>query len=249
MCALYAFMRVADDVADSEAAIEQKWVELQAWRRGLTDALAGTFTHPIHPALAAVARRYDIPATYLQALLDGVQEDLIRSRYATFAELYQYCYRVASVVGLSCIRIWGYNDPKAEQYAEWSGIAFQLTNILRDVAEDAQKDRIYLPQEDLARFGCTAEQLLQGPWDRRYQELMQFQVDRARDYYDRAAPLREHLQPAGRAVFQVMTRIYRGVLDAIERRGFDRVSEPVRLSRLNKLRHLVQALPVRFGWT
>jgi phytoene synthase len=248
MCALYAFMRVADDLTDSDAPVEQKWVSLQAWRRGLIDALDGRCTHASHPALVHVVERYRIPPLYLQELLDGVQEDLIRSRYATFEELYRYCYRVASAVGLACIHIWGYDESKAEQYAEWSGIAFQLTNILRDVAEDARGGRIYLPQEELKRFGCTEDQLLNGPFDQRYQELMRFQVERARDFYERSRPLRQHLQPAGRAVLQVMTRIYRGVLDAVERRGFDRVNERVSLSPWHKAGLLVQALPVRFGW-
>lgn len=248
MCALYAFMRIADDIADSEAPIEQKWISLQAWRRGLIDALSGSSTHLVHPALVHIVERYRIPPIYLQELLDGVQEDLIRSRYATFAELYQYCYRVASAVGLACIHIWGHYDPKAEQYAEWSGIAFQLTNILRDVAEDARGGRIYLPQEDLTRFGCTEAQLLNGPFDEHYQQLMHFQVQRARDYYDRAWPLWHHLPPAGRAVFQVMTLIYRGVLDKVEERGFQQVNERVSLSPWHKARLLLQAVPVRLGW-
>jgi squalene synthase HpnC/squalene synthase HpnD len=249
MCTLYAFMRIADDLTDSDEPIEQKWVGLQAWRRGLIDALSGRCSHPVHPALVHVVERYRIPPLYLQELLDGVQEDLIHSRYASFEELYRYCYRVASAVGLACIHVWGYDDAKAEQYAEWSGIAFQLTNIVRDVAEDARHGRIYLPQEDLLRFGCTEEQLLAGPFDVHYQQLMQFQVDRARDYYERARPLWNHLQPAGRAVFQVMTGIYEGILDAIERRGFDQVCERVRLSPWHKAGLLLQAVPVRFGWS
>jgi len=249
MCALYAFMRIADDLTDSGDPIEIKWVNLQAWRRGLVDALAGRCTHPVHPALVHTVTRFGIPATCLQELLDGVQEDLIRSRYATFAELYGYCYRVASVVGLACIHIWGYDDKRAEQYAEWSGIAFQLTNILRDVAEDARNGRIYIPQDELKAFGCTEEQLLNGPFDSHYQELMRFQVRRARDYYDRARPLREHLRAPGRAVLQVMTCIYQGVLDAVERRGFHQINERVSLSPWRKAGLLVQALPVRLGWS
>jgi phytoene synthase len=249
MCALYAFMRIADDIADDHIPIEQKWVGLQAYRAGFLDALAGRYSHPVHPALADIVRRYGIPPHYLQELLDGVQEDLIRSRYRRFADLYQYCYRVASVVGLCCIHIWGHNAPEAEKYAEAYGIAFQLTNILRDVAEDAENGRIYLPQEDLESFGCAEEQLLLGPWDERYQRLMRFEVQRAKEYYHRAEPLACHLAPPGKAVLQVMTSIYRGLLDRIERRGFDRRNERVRLSRWHKLGLLVQAVPVRLGWT
>ena len=248
MYALYAFMRVADDLTDSDQPVEKKWVALQAWRRAYERALDGDFSHVVHPALIDVVRRFQVPPDYLRSLLDGVQEDLIRSRYETFAELYSYCYRVASVVGLACIHVWGYDHPRAEQYAEWCGIAFQLTNILRDVREDACCGRVYLPQQDLRRFACSEDQLMHGPWDERYQELMRFEVARARSYYDRAAPLADHLQPSGRAVLKVMTRIYGGLLDAIERRGFDCEPTRVRLSRWHKVAVLAQAVPIRFGW-
>lgn len=248
MHALYAFMRIADDIADSAEPVERKWVELQAWRRGLVDALAGCPTHPVHPALADTIRRYRIPPKYLQELLDGVQEDLIRSRYANFEELYHYCYRVASVVGLACIHVWGFRDESAKRYAEWSGIAFQLTNILRDLFEDAQRGRIYLPREELRAFGCSEDQLLQGRFDAAFEEFMQFQLQRAYQYYELAAPLRELLEPAGRAVFQIMTRIYRGVLDAVAQRGVERLRQRASLSPWRKVGLVVQALPVRFGW-
>lgn len=248
MNALYAFLRIADDIADSSEPIERKWVALQAWRRGFSDALLGCPTHVVHPALVHTIHRFRIPVEYLQELLDGVQEDLIRSRYATFAELYRYCYRVASVVGLACIHIWGFRNEQAKQYAEWSGIAFQLTNILRDIAEDAQRGRIYLPTEELHAFGCREEQLLHGPFDEAYRRFMRFQVQRAYEYYERAAPLQDLLEPAGKAVFQVMTRIYRGVLDVIARSGFDGLQARARLSAWRKLGLVLQAIPVRFGW-
>jgi phytoene synthase len=248
MAALYAFMRIADDITDGPEPVESKWVALQAWRRGLAQALAGRMTHPVHPALMHTLKRYQIPPEYLQQLLDGVQEDLIRSRYATFAELYDYCFRVASVVGLCCIHIWGFREHRALQYAEWSGVAFQLTNILRDLAEDARRGRIYVPTEELAAFGCREEQLLHGPYDAAYQALMQFQLRRAYEYYDRSAPLQQLLEPPGRAVFQIMTRIYRGLLDAVARRGFDQPAERVSLSRWHKAGLVLQAIPVRLGW-
>ncbi|MCS6977209.1 MAG: squalene/phytoene synthase family protein [Gemmatales bacterium] len=248
MHALYAFMRIADDIADSADPVEQKWVALQAWRRGLVDALEGRPTHLVHPALVDTVNRYRIPSGYLQELLDGVQEDLIRSRYATFAELYRYCYRVASVVGLACIHVWGFRDERAKHYAEWSGIAFQLTNILRDLFEDAQRGRIYLPLEELLAFGCSEEHLLQGRLDARFREFMQFQLQRAYQYYDLAAPLRDLLEPAGRAVFQVMTRIYRGVLDVVAHRGVEHLRQRASLSPWRKIGLVMEAIPVRFGW-
>jgi phytoene synthase len=241
-------MRVADDLADEPAPLEEKRQGLQNWRHGLNSALAGAFTHPLHPALADTVNRFGLDPAHLHGLLDGVEQDLTPKPFASFAELYQYCFRVASLVGLTCIRIWGCHDAQANEPAEASGIAFQLTNILRDAAEDARVGRVYLPEEDLQRFGCRPEQLSGGPCDAGYQGLMAFEVDRAREYYERARPLTELLPPPGRAVFQIMTNTYRGLLEAIDRRGFAHINGPVRLSRWHKLGLFMQALPVRLGW-
>jgi phytoene synthase len=173
--------------------------------------------------------------------------DLFHNSYATFAELYRYCYRVASAVGLACIHIWGFADERAKTCAESAGIAFQLTNILRDLREDAARGRVYLPQEELLRFGYRSEQLHAGERDDRFRALMRFQVARARQYYDAARPLAAFLPPPGRAVFQVMIRTYRGLLDAIEARDYDVFSGRVSLSRWRKLSLVVQAVPTRLG--
>jgi phytoene synthase len=248
MCALYAFMRVADDLADGPGDPGGKRRLLEGWRRQLDAALDGAYHHPLHPALHRTVARFGVPRVYLDAVLDGVGMDLETSRYRTFAELYRYCYRVASAVGLACIHVWGFRDARATDYAESAGVAFQLTNILRDLGEDAARGRVYLPQEDLDRFGYRAEELARGRRDGRFRELMAFEAARARSYYDAAAPLAGLLPPPGRAVFLVMLRTYRGLLDAIVRRDYDVFSGRVRLSRLHKLWLAARALPVRWGW-
>lgn len=247
MCALYAFLRITDDLADGRETPAAKRVLLADWRGRLDQALAGEHSHRLHPALAHVVRVYAVPRHTLDDVLDGVTMDLDIARYATFADLYRYCYRVASAVGLACIHIWGFSGAKAKVHAEQAGIAFQLTNILRDLREDSARDRVYLPREDLERFGYTEDQLFQGERDERFREMMRFQVERARDYYRAARPLAGFLPPAGRAVFAVMTRTYRGLLDAIERRDYDVFSSRVRLSAWHKLGLAVQALPIRWG--
>jgi phytoene synthase len=248
MCALYAFLRVADDIADTPGPAADKVAPLAAWREQLHAALAGVYRHPLHPALHHTVSTYGVPPRHLEEVLDGVAMDLVTDRYDTFADLYPYCYRVASAVGLACIHLWGFTGPDAPAHAEAAGIAFQLTNILRDLGEDAARGRVYLPREDLDRFGYPAEGLGSGRRDDAFRELMRFEVARARGYYDRAEPLTALLRPSGRAVFTVMLRTYRGLLDAIERRGYDVFSSRVRLGRLHKLWLATRALPLRWGW-
>jgi phytoene synthase len=174
--------------------------------------------------------------------------DLDIAAYSTFADLYRYCYRVASAVGLACIQIWGFHGDQAKTHAEASGIAFQLTNILRDLREDAERGRVYLPAEDLQRFGYDRQRLERGERDASFADLMHFQVDRARKYYEAAGPLMDYLLPPGRAVFLIMTRTYRGLLDLIERRNYDVFSERLCLSRWRKAFLAARAIPVRLGW-
>jgi phytoene synthase len=248
MCALYAFLRVADDLTDGSGTAVEKHARLSTWRDDFARALAGDYSHPLHAAFHHTVRVHGIPCSSVSAVLDGVEMDLFQDSYATFTELYRYCYRVASAVGLACIHIWGFADERAEAYAESAGIAFQLTNILRDLREDAARGRVYLPREDLARFGYGSEQLYRCERDERFRALMRFQVERARRYYDAARPLSALLPPPGRAVFQVMIRTYRGLLDAIEERDYDVFSSRVSLSRWRKLSLVVQAVPTRLGW-
>jgi len=245
-CALYAFLRVADDIADADAPAKERRVHLQQWREQLAGALRGRFSHPIHAALQATMDTYHIPPEYLELALDGVGMDLHVRRYEAFDDLYGYCYRVASVVGLACIHVWGYRGEAAKQYAKAAGIAFQLTNILRDLGDDALRDRVYLPRAELQAFGYTEDELLRGVCNDHFQALMDFQVKRARTYFEEGECLLPFLPAAGRAVFLVMARTYRGLLEAIVRRQYDVFSQRVRLSQSRKLWFVLRALPVRF---
>jgi phytoene synthase len=248
MCALYAFMRVTDDLADEPGEPAAKRRALKQWRSDLHAALAGDYRHRLHPALHDTVMRFGVPVAHLEEVINGVEMDLEPVRFADFAALYRYCYRVASAVGLACIHIWGFRGEQARVHAEQAGIALQLTNILRDLPEDLARGRVYLPVEDLERFGCDPLRLRRGPDDCAFRELMRFEIERARGYYDAAGGLKPLLSPAGRAVFQVMLRTYRGLLDEIERRGYDVFRGRVRLSRWRKLSLVLQALPVRCGW-
>jgi 15-cis-phytoene synthase len=247
-CALYAFLRIADDLSDGPQEPRQKRALLAGWREGLDRALCGEYTHRVFPALHHVVRAYGIPRAYLDSALDGVEMDLHPVQFNTFGELRLYCYRVASVVGLACLHVWGFTHERAKVYGEDAGLAFQLTNILRDLGEDAARGRVYLPRDELARFGYDPERLRSGERDEAFRALMRFQVERARGYYESAWPLVPLLEPAGRAVFLVMARTYRGLLDQIERRDYDVFSSRVRVSSWRKLLLALRALPVRWGW-
>lgn len=232
--AVYAFCRFVDDLADDGVARDPA-ILLACWRDELDRVYAGTATHPIGVALADAVRRFDLPREPLAELIAGVEMDLTRRRYETFDELHRYCYRVASTVGLLCIAIFGHASPSARDYAVDLGIAFQLTNILRDVGEDARRGRIYLPLADLAQFGCPEDVLLAGRWTPALGALLAFECGRARAYYLRA---RAALAPEDRralAPAEAMRLIYERLLQRIESRGFDVFAARVTLPRYEKL--------------
>lgn len=246
MEALYAFMRVTDDLADEPEKQDVKRDALKKWRIALDRALEGESSHPLHAALTDTVKCNGIPAAYLHEVIDGVEMDLEPVRFARFEDLYAYCLRVASAVGLACIHIWGFRTEKAKEFAKAAGVAFQLTNILRDIGEDLNNGRVYLPEEDIERFHCPP-----STWRDRgasFEQMMKFQIERARCYYTKAEQLTELLMPAGRAVFKVMMRIYRGLLKEIERRDYDVFSQRVRIPSWRKMRWLLMAFPVRWGW-
>lgn len=243
MCALYAFFRLCDDLADQSKATATKRQELATWRYQFRESLAGNFHHPLHAALHDAVAKYAIPSRYLEEVIDGVEMDLSIASYETFDELYPYCYRVASAVGLACICIWGYSNDRAKVHAEAAGIAFQLTNILRDLKEDFQRGRIYVPFEDFKRFGYDPENLGLGLADVHFQELMNFEIARAREYYKKGWPLMEYLDSSGRGVFAVMMRIYSSLLDAIARRPKQVFEKRIRLSGIKKITLALGALP------
>ena len=238
MCAIYAFMRYSDDVSDEAAADSSKVRDLADWRAALDRAFRGDYGGSlILPAFHDTMQKYGIPARYFHDLIDGTEMDLTKNRYETFAELRQYCYRVAGVVGFVCIHVWGFDEAggKALEYAEDCGLAFQLTNILRDVREDADRDRIYLPREDLARFQVTEEDLKTGKLSDGFRELMRFEVERAKGFYRRAEQLLPLVHPGGRPTLTIMMNIYRGILDSIERNNYDVHSRRARVSTPRKL--------------
>jgi len=238
MCAIYAFMRYSDDVSDEAAADRTKAEEMRAWRAALDRALAGDYGDSlILPAFHDTVCRYSIPARYFHDLIDGTEMDLTRNRYETWEDLHLYCYRVASVVGFVCIHVWGFDEAagRALQYAEACGLAFQLTNILRDVKEDAERDRIYLPQEDLRRFGVSEEDLKRGVVNESFRALMRYETERAKGFYQQALALFPLVHEPGRPTLTIMVKIYRGILDSIERNGYDVHSRRARVSTPKKL--------------
>ena len=220
MNALYAFCREVDDVVDEcrEPAIAR--VKLDWWRSELGGLDAGHPGHPVTQALAIARRTYALPAEQLVEIVDGMQMDLEQGRYADFTQLQLYCHRVAGVVGLLSAEVFGYTDRHTLKYAHTLGLAFQLTNIIRDVGEDARRNRIYLPRDELARFGVTEQDILACRHTPEFLALMRFQAQRARDHYQRAfAQLPATDRKAQRAGL-IMAAIYRTLLDEIERDGF-----------------------------
>ena len=250
MCALYAFLRRTDDLADDPGPSEAKVEALAGWRGSLDRALAGrSETWPGLLALADTVRRHEIPPAYLHEVVDGVEMDLVPRPFETFDDLAAYCYRVASVVGLSCLSIWGYRSDggKAEALAEACGVALQLTNIVRDVREDALQGRIYLPREDLRRFGVAPEELSAPRLTSRVRALLEFQTARASDFYGQAEPLRHRVDPVGRPVLLAMVGIYRALLDEIVRRDHDVFAGRVSIPAWRKVAITVRSLGGRFA--
>ena len=239
--AAYAVCRLWDDIADDDMPVERKRALFVETRRELASAFApdagyapDAGTSPEFVALSHAAREYGIPRRHFEAVLDGVESDLTTSRYANFGELRDYCRKVASAVGLICISVFGYDDPSAERYAEDMGIALQLTNVLRDIKEDAERDRIYLPQDDLARFGYSENDLARGAVNDEFRALMAFQVERARSYYARSRPLFDLVSPETRACLRALHAAYGAILDRIEQGGYDVFSRRVGLSGRQK---------------
>ena len=231
--AVYAFCRAVDDAAD-EADLAEAPRLVAEWRRELERCYHGVPLHPVTVALAASLERFPIPEAALAEVIDGVEMDLVKRRYATFAELELYCRRVASAVGLASIEIFGYRNRATRDYAVDVGLALQLTNILRDLSEDAERDRIYLPAEDLAEFDYPAEDLLRGVYNRKFRELMQFECERARRYYRGAEARLPPEDAASLRPAEVMRRTYEQVLDRIVAERYFVFGRRLGLSRRRK---------------
>ncbi len=242
LCAVYAFMRKCDDIADDETAPpRERRQKLSAWLDALHAALNGVPTDdPVLLALADTQHRFNIQIGWFDQLAYGTEMDVTESagasvRYRTFEDLRVYCYRVASVVGLVCIRIFGYRDPAAEALAERCGLAFQLTNIIRDVKEDAAVGRVYLPEEDLAKFGISAAELTSITDAARLRPLLTMEADRAQEYYQAGEQLIPYIDEDSQPALWVLITIYRRLLEKIAARDFDVFRDKIRLSTSEKL--------------
>ena len=231
---VYAFCRTVDDVADVEVDPGVQRRQLRMWRDEVARCFNGQPVDPVALRLAEVVRDYRIPRAHLEEILNGVEMDLTTHRYETFEDLRPYCYRVASVVGLICLRIFGCGDGEAEDYAVNLGLALQLTNIMRDVRADGERGRIYLPRAEMARFGYSEEALLASRYTPAFVSLMAFQAARAQEYFDRARAL---CPPAARRrllAAEVMGEPYRRLLRDIEARDYNVFDGPIRVPASRK---------------
>ena len=232
--ALYAFCREVDDVVDESSDPQLAATRLAWWRQELSGLYGGNPRHPVSQALAPHIKSFGLDEKNMQEIISGMEMDLTQTRYLDWQGLERYCYHVAGVVGLLAARIFGYGDPRTLDYARALGIAFQLTNNIRDVGEDARKNRIYLPMEDLQKFNVPASEILGLRQSEAFTRLMQFEAQRARAYYDQAF---RALAPADRKPQRpglIMAAIYRTLLDEIERDGYAVLHRRTSLTPLRK---------------
>ena len=254
LCAVYAFMRRCDDITDDpKLSLLERRQKLDAWLDDLHRAQQGNPTDDaILLALTDAQRRYAIPAGLLDELAHGTAMDVEQPesaesagftvQYQTFEDLRVYCYRVASIVGLVCIHVFGYRDPAAEDLAERCGLAFQLTNIIRDVKEDAAMGRVYLPHEDLAKFNLCVSDVLTSPDPARFRPLLAFEADRAREFYKAGDELLSYISEDSQPGLWVLVTIYRMLLEKIAEKHYDVFTAKVSLSTWEKLRILAKGL-------
>ena len=238
MYTIYAFCKMVDNAVDEPPTGSNPLEEVAKWRKEVSATYQGHPTQPVTISLALHLRMFDIPESLLQELITGVEMDLTINRFATFSDLYQYCYRVASVVGLICLKIFQTRSSAAEEYAVNLGLAFQLTNILRDLKGDAEQNRIYLPLEDLQRFGYSEEALLHQQPSSALVELMKFECERAHTYYQKAQEILRTLPASDQkslVVAEIMRGVYSRILQKIEDRN-DLVFGPrIRVAPMQRL--------------
>ncbi len=233
--ALYAFCREVDDTVDECTDQSIARIKLAWWRNEVSNTYAGKPEHPVMKALQPHIAPYQLQQQHLQAIIDGMEMDLDQTRYLDYPALQRYCWHVASVVGILSASIFGFTDPNTLVYAEKLGLAFQLTNIIRDVGEDARKGRIYLPINELQQFNVTAADLLNARHSERFENLMRFQVERAKTIYDEAFALLPKQDRRPQRPGLMMAAIYRTVLDEIERDRFQVLNQRISLTPLRKL--------------
>jgi phytoene synthase len=233
--ALYAFCREVDDVVDECADAEVARTKLAWWRKEIAGTFAGSAQHPVAQALIPVVRTFNLPQIHFQDIIDGMEMDLRYNRYPDFATLQSYCYRVAGVVGLMAARIFGYRDPATLKYAENLGTAFQLTNIIRDVGEDARRGRVYLPLDELARFGLSATDIVHLRDSTGLQCLIEFQIERAEQYYGQALASLPNQDRKSQRPGLVMAAIYKTVLEEIRSGGCKVLDRRTSITPIRKL--------------
>lgn len=234
--ALYAFCREVDDIADECHEPDVARTKLAWWRQEIDNLYAGNPQHPVTRALVPAIAAYDLEQEYFHEIIDGMGMDLTQNRYGEFKHLQLYCYRVASVVGLLSVAIFGYRNHKTLRYAHDLGIAFQLTNIVRDVGEDARRDRIYLPLDELARFGVSESDILHGRETPAVRQLLEFQIERAETFYDRAFNELPDEDRQAQRTGLIMAAIYRTLLREIKAGGAEKVlNSRIALTPLRKL--------------
>jgi phytoene synthase len=234
--ALYAFCREVDDIADECQDLDVARTKLNWWRAEIHNLFAGQPQHPVTQALATPIMTYGMQEVYFQEIINGMEMDLEQNRYATFEDLQRYCYRVASVVGLLSVAIFGYTHPDTLKYAHDLGMAFQLTNITRDVGEDARRDRIYLPLEELRQFGVSEHDVLHGHESEAMKQLLEFQIARAERFYTSALTFLPQVDRKAQRTGLIMAAIYQTVLQEIKRDGAEKVlNSRTSLTPLRKL--------------
>ena len=249
--AVYAFCRYTDDIVDEGTDQHSKVVRLRRWRMELGRALRGTSSYLLLNQLSATARKFNIPVDHFYDLIRGMEMDLSKTRYETFDELYKYCYLVASSVGLMCRQIFGYRNDSTRDYAVNLGVALQLTNILRDIKEDAKRGRIYLPAEDLRRFGYTEEDLLACRYTPEFVNLMRFECDRASGYFDTARAALGNEDKRFFFAARIMWSIYAHTLERIKRSNYNvferRISVPGLMKVLIAFRYWLSNT-LKYSW-
>ncbi|MDR3056448.1 MAG: presqualene diphosphate synthase HpnD [Zoogloeaceae bacterium] len=233
--ALYAFCREVDDIVDDTTDAHLAAIKLAWWREEVERVQTGTPQHPVGLALAAAGKKFRLPARHLLDIIDGMEMDLRQTRYPDFESLGQYCYRVASVVGLLSAEIFGYQDERTLAYAHDLGMAFQLTNIIRDVGEDARRGRIYLPTAELRQFNVPAADLLNRQYSENFVALMQFQYQRAEGYYEQAMAQLPAVDRKSQRPGLIMSAIYRALLQEIRADNFQVLHQRISLPPARKL--------------
>jgi phytoene synthase len=236
MMHVYDFCRYTDDLVDEDnASVEEKQKRIHQWREEIEACYKRNATHPVMLAVSDAIHQFKIPKEYLLILTNGVEMDLHQTRYETFEELSKYCYAVASVVGLISIQVFGYKHEETREYAIQLGYALQLTNILRDIKQDAANNRIYLPLEDLRRFGYDEQSLLSSYYDEKFTQLMKFETERARNYYLKAHALLLPDERSSMIAAEIMDAIYFRLLNKIEHANYNVFAERIRISNSQKM--------------